>query len=107
MASANVHEFTDRNFEDEVLQSSKPVLVQFFATWCGLCKQLSPIVDKIADDFSDKIKVGRLDIDQSPDVTSKYGVRSVPTCIVFQDGHKEGTHTGLTKRDTLVRLLDL
>jgi thioredoxin 1 len=105
MASANVLSFTEQNFEAEVLKSDKPVLVDFTATWCGPCKQLTPIVDKIADDFSGKVKVGKLDIDESPEVARKYGVRSVPTVIVFQGGAKTGQHLGLTSRENLVKLL--
>ena len=106
-SSANVHEFTDQNFEAEVLKSSVPVLVDFSATWCGPCKQLAPIVDKIADDFKGKIKVGKLDIDDAPETAKKYGVRSVPTVLVFNGGQKTGTQAGLTNRETLLKLLNL
>lgn len=105
MASSNVHTFTDQNFENEVLRSSTPVLVSFSATWCGPCKALSPIVERIADDYVGKIKVGKLDIDDAPETAKKYSVRSVPTCVVFQGGQKVGIQAGLTNRDTLVKLL--
>lgn len=105
MASQNVHTLTDQNFESEVLKSPVPVLVDFTATWCGPCRALAPIVDKIADDFQGKVKVAKLDIDNAPDTTRKYGVRSVPTVMVFQGGEKKGVQVGLTSRETLLRLL--
>lgn len=105
MASANVVTLTDSNFDTEVLKSGVPVLVDFTATWCGPCRALAPIVDKIADEFTGKVKVGKLDIDESPNVTAKYGIRSVPTVIVFQAGEEKGKHIGLANRDKLVQLL--
>ncbi|WP_438005631.1 thioredoxin [Sorangium sp. So ce321] len=107
MASQNVHTLTDQNFESEVLQSSVPVLVDFTATWCGPCRALAPIVDKIADDFQGRVKVAKLDIDNAPDTTRKYGVRSVPTVMVFERGEKKGVQVGLASRETLVKLLGL
>lgn len=104
-ASKNIHTFNEQNFESEVLKSSVPVLVDFTATWCGPCRALAPIVEKIADEFEGKVKVGKLDIDESPAVTAKYGIRSVPTVLVFQDGQKKAQHVGLTTRDKLVQLL--
>ena len=105
MASANVLLFNEDNFESEVLGSNVPVLVDFTATWCGPCRALAPIVEKIADDFQGKVKVGKLDIDGSPNLARKYGVRSVPTCIAFEGGAKKGQHVGLTSRETLIQLL--
>src|SRR5512140_1896347 len=105
MAGKNIHEFTHDNFDTEVLGSDTPVLVDFTATWCGPCKALAPIVDKIADEFQGKVKVGKLDIDANPQITAKYGVRSVPTVLVFKGGQQVGKHVGLTNRDNLVKLL--
>ena len=107
MAGKNVQSFNQSNFESEVLKSDVPVLVDFTATWCGPCKALAPIVEKLANEFEGKIKVGKLDIDESPELTAKFGVRSVPTVIVFRDGKKAGQHVGLTNRDKLVALLGL
>jgi thioredoxin 1 len=106
-ASANVVEITDKDFEAEVIKSSLPVLVDFGATWCGPCKALAPIVGKIADDFKGKIKVVAVDIDDAPETAKKYGIRSVPTCIVFQGGEKKGQQVGLASRETLLKLLNL
>lgn len=104
-ASKNIHAFDEKNFEAEVLNSPLPVLVDFTATWCGPCKQLAPIVEKLADEFEGKIKVGKLDIDASPAITAKYGIRSVPTVLIFQAGEQKAKHVGLTSRDKLVQLL--
>jgi thioredoxin 1 len=90
-----------------VIQSPIPVLVDFGATWCGPCKALAPIVEKIADDFKGKVKVVTVDIDDCPEVTKKYGVRSVPTVLVFKGGQKMGQSVGLTSRENLVKLLEL
>jgi len=107
MGGKNIHAFNDGNFESEVLNSDLPVLVDFTATWCGPCKQLAPIVEKLADELEGKVKVGKLDIDEARQVATKYGVRSVPTVMVFRGGQKTNQHIGLTTRDKLVKLLDL
>jgi thioredoxin 1 len=105
MGSPNVRSFTDENFDAEVLKSDVPVLVDFTATWCGPCQRLAPIVEKIADDFQGKVRVGKLDIDSAPEITRKYGVRSVPTVIVFEGGQKKSQQVGLTSREKLVQML--
>ena len=105
MAGKNVHSLTEANFEAEVLKSSVPVLVEFGATWCGPCKALAPIVSKIADDFAGKIKVAEIDIDDAPEVTKRFGVRSVPTVLVFKGGEKSAQSVGLTTREKLIELL--
>jgi thioredoxin 1 len=107
MAGKNVHEFTTANFESEVLKADLPVLVDFTATWCGPCKALAPIVEKLADELEGKVKVGKLDIDDARAVAAKYNVRSVPTVIVFRGGQPSGTQIGLSTRDKLVKLLAL
>jgi thioredoxin 1 len=107
MASANVREFNDENFESEVLKSSQLVLVDFTATWCGPCKALAPIIDRLADDYQGKVKVGKLDIDASPNIARKYGIRSVPTVMVFEGGQKKAMNAGLTTREKLIQLLGL
>jgi thioredoxin 1 len=105
MSGKNVHNFTDGNFEAEVLKSDLPVLVDFTATWCGPCKALAPIVDKLADEYEGKIKVGKLDIDEARNTAAKYGVKSVPSVMVFRGGQKTNQHVGLTTKDKLVKLL--
>ena len=105
MAGKNVHEFNTANFDSEVLGADLPVLVDFTATWCGPCKALAPIVEKIADEFEGKIKVGKVDIDDAQAIAAKYNVRSVPTVIVFRGGAPTGQQVGLSTRDKLVKLL--
>jgi thioredoxin 1 len=105
MASKNVIELTDANFDDEVLKSTEPVLVDFTATWCGPCKALAPVVEQIANEFAGKYKVGKLDIDDAPGITQRYGVRGVPTVMVFSAGEKKGQHVGVTNKETLLKLL--
>ncbi len=105
MAGKNVIEINDQNFDSEVLKSDVPVLVDFSATWCGPCKVLAPIVEKLADESVGKFKVGKIDIDESPATTTKFGVRGVPTVIVFKKGEKSGQHVGVTNKETLLKLL--
>ena len=107
MGSPNVQMVGDSDFDAVVLKSSVPVLVDFTATWCGPCKALSPIVDKIADDYAGKIKVVKVDIDEAPETARKYGVRSVPNCIAFQGGQKGSAQAGLTNRETLLKMMGL
>jgi thioredoxin 1 len=105
MAGANVLEINDLNFETEVLGSKVPFLLDFSAVWCGPCKVLTPIVEKLADEVVGKARVGKLDIDDSPAVASKFGIRGVPTVLVFKDGKVSGQHVGVTNKETLVKLL--
>ena len=104
--SKNVIDVNDGNFDAEVLKADKPVLVDFGATWCGPCKALAPIVDKIADENVGKFKVAKVDIDDSPGVAQKYGIRGVPTVLVFRGGEKRAQHVGLTTKENLLKLLD-
>jgi thioredoxin 1 len=86
MSSENVIAFTDANFDREVLQSSIPVLVDFWATWCAPCKAIAPLIDSIADEYAGKVKVGKVNVDENQATPSKYGVRGIPTIILFKDG---------------------
>ena len=83
---ANVTEFTDTNFDAEVLNSEVPVLVDFTAIWCGPCKAIAPTIEKLAGEYAGRIKIGKLDIDNNPNTPTKYHVRAVPTLILFQGG---------------------
>ncbi len=104
MASEKVHVFNDSNFESEVLSADGPVLVDFTATWCGPCKALAPIVDQVAQELDGQVKVGKLDVDESPVTAGKYGVRGVPTVMVFKGGQRAAQHVGLTTKAKLIEL---
>lgn len=86
MASDAVFTFTDANFDREVLQSDLPVLVDFWATWCAPCKAIAPLIDAVAADYSGKVKVGKVNVDDNPATPGKYGVRGIPTLILFKGG---------------------
>ncbi len=105
MAADNIHVFNDLNFEEEVLKADKPVLVDFTASWCGPCRALAPIIEQVADELGTDAKVGKLDIDESPVTAGKFGVRGVPTVMVFRDGERAEQHVGLTTKNKLVDLV--
>ena len=86
MASENVQEFTDDNFEQEVINSKEPVLVDFWAEWCMPCRMLAPTIEKLATDYKGKVKVGKVDTDANRDISIKYGISAIPTVILFKNG---------------------
>ena len=86
MAGDNTLKFDDDNFESEVLQADVPVLVDFWAEWCGPCLMLAPVIDDLADGYSGKVKIGKLDIDKSPQIAARFGVQNIPTVVLFQNG---------------------
>jgi thioredoxin 1 len=101
MASANVKEITDSNFETEVLKSEIPTLVDFWAVWCGPCKQIAPIVDAVADEYQGKLKVAKMDIDRHQIVPQQYSIRSIPTLLLFKGGKVVGQFVGTMARAKL------
>ena len=102
----NALDFTDDNFQKEVLESPQPVIVDFSATWCGPCRQLSPIIDDLARESSGKVKVGKVDIDQSQEVAGKFGIMSVPTVLFFKGGQKVDTIIGLNPKSVYKSKID-
>jgi thioredoxin 1 len=83
---AEIAEVTDQNFESEILQSDKPVIVDFWAEWCAPCRQIAPIISQIADEYGDQVKVVKMNVDESPGTPGKYGIRAIPTVLAFQNG---------------------
>ncbi len=96
----------DENFDKEVLQSDIPVLVDFWAEWCGPCKVAGPTIEALASDYRGKVKVAKLDVDSSPETAGRFGVRSIPTLIVFKDGAVQETTVGVRPKGQLAELID-
>lgn len=105
MAGANVLSVNDLNFESEVLKSATPVLVDFTATWCGPCKQIAPFIDELATEYTGKMKVAKLDIDEAPGITAKYGVRGVPSLYVFKGGEVVAKQSGAVPKAVISQLM--
>ena len=96
---------TDENFEEEVLKSEKTVLVDVFATWCGPCKMMSPVIDSIAEEMGENVKVGKVDSDENPGIAEKYGIMSIPTIMVIKNGVVQKTFVGVTPKEEIVEAL--
>ncbi|MCP2520435.1 thioredoxin [SCandidatus Aminicenantes bacterium Aminicenantia_JdfR_composite] len=98
--------FTDNNFEKEVLESDLPVLVDFYAEWCGPCKALAPTIDYIAKNYNEKLKVGKINIDENIKTPSKYGIRAVPTILIFKDGKVQEMLVGLQSKEKIIEVVE-
>jgi len=98
--------FTDDNFDSEVLNSDKPVLVDFWAVWCGPCRMIAPIVEELAGEYEGRAKIGKLDVDNNQQVSIKYGVRSIPTLLIFKDGKVKESIIGAVPRNMIVQKLN-
>ena len=101
MASAAVMEFTEQNFDAEVIKSSQPVLVDFWAEWCGPCKMLAPIIDQVAEEFKGRAKIGKVDTDANRNVTMQYKVSAIPTVFIFKEGQIVKKFVGMTNKQHL------
>jgi thioredoxin len=106
MATDNVQTFTDTNFEADVLKSGAPVLVDFWAEWCGPCKRLAPTVDALASEYAGKVTVGKLNVDENPSVSFKYQVRGIPTLLLFKGGQVVESVVGLAQKEDLKKVID-
>ena len=106
MAGDNVQTFTDGNFDEAVLKSGGPVLVDFWAEWCGPCKRIAPTIDALATEYDGKVRIGKLNVDENPDVVVKYQVRGIPTLLLFKGGQVVESVVGLAHKDDLKKVID-
>ena len=97
---------TDQNFEEEVLQSNLPVLVDYWAEWCGPCKMIAPILDSISEEYAGKLKISKLNIDENQKIPQKYSVRGIPTLMIFKNGNVEATKVGPLSKSQLTAFID-
>jgi thioredoxin 1 len=105
VSDAIIH-VTDANFEVEVLKSADPVLVDYWADWCGPCKMLAPVLDEIATEYAGKVKVAKLNIDENPGTPPRYGIRGIPTLMLFKGGEVEATKSGAVSKSQLTAFID-
>ena len=106
MASERIKHISDASFESDVLQADKPVLVDYWAEWCGPCKMIAPVLDEIAQTYAGKLKVCKLNIDENQETPPKYGVRGIPTLMLFKNGNVEATKVGALSKSQLAAFLD-
>jgi thioredoxin 1 len=106
MAGANTLSFSDDTFDQDVLQAEVPVLVDFWATWCGPCRVMAPVIDDIATEYAGKAKVGKLDVDQNPAAASRYQVRGIPTLLLFKNGQVVEQVVGAVGKDKVSAMLN-
>jgi len=104
--SEHIHYITDDSFEQEVLQSPLPVLVDYWADWCGPCKMISPILDEVSKDYAGRLKVCKLNIDENPATPPKYAIRGIPTLMLFKNGNVEATKVGALSKSQLAAFVD-
>lgn len=104
--SGNIVHITDATFENEVLEASVPVLVDYWADWCGPCKMIAPVLDEIAAEYDGKIKIAKLNIDQNPATPPKFGIRGIPTLMLFKNGDVSATKVGALSKSQLTAFID-
>jgi thioredoxin 1 len=106
MATENVQTFTDSNFEESVMKAGQPVLVDFWAEWCGPCKRLAPTIDALATEYQGKVTIGKLNVDDNPNTAFKFQIRGIPAMLVFKGGQVVDQVVGLTPKEELKKVLD-
>ena len=102
----HVIEFTDKNFETEVLQADKPVVIDFWAEWCGPCKAIAPVIDELSEEYLGKVKFGKVNVDFNQQTAMKYGIRSIPSLLFFNNGSVVNQIIGSVPKDNIVRILE-
>ena len=106
MSSELIVHVTDDSFEEDVLKSGEPVLVDYWADWCGPCKMIAPVLDEIAGEYQGRVKVAKLNIDENPNTPPRYGIRGIPTLMLFKDGEVEATKVGAVSKSQLTAFID-
>lgn len=104
--SEYLHTFTDDSYQEDVLDADKPVLIDFWAAWCGPCRQIAPIVEELAEEYDGRVKVGKMDIDDNPKTPQSYGIRSIPTLLIVKDGEPVDQIVGVAPKSQLKSKLD-
>ncbi|UCD39121.1 MAG: thioredoxin [Fidelibacterota bacterium] len=103
---ANTVEFSDQNFDEKVLTSEQPVLVDFWAEWCGPCHMIAPTIEEVAAEYKDKVVVGKLNVDHHPEIAAKYGIRSIPSLLIFKNGQVDNQIVGAVPKTHITELLN-
>ena len=106
MSSELIKHTTDASFDSDVLQASKPVLVDYWAEWCGPCKMIAPILDEVSKDYDGRLQIAKLNVDENRDVPAKFGIRGIPTLMLFKDGNIVATHVGALTKSQLTAFID-
>jgi len=106
MSSTNIEHITDENFEPEVLKSEVPVLVDYWAEWCGPCKSIAPILEEVAREYGGRLKVTKINVDENQQVPARFGIRGIPTLMLFKNGNVEATRVGALSKSQLTAFLD-
>ena len=106
MASDLIKHISDSTFESDVLQADKPVLVDYWAEWCGPCKMIAPILDEVSESYKDKLQIAKMNVDENRDIPAKFGIRGIPTLMLFKDGELAGTLVGAKPKSELMALIN-
>ena len=104
--SDSILKLTDAEFESQVVNSKKPILVDYWAEWCGPCKMIAPILEEVAAEMSDKVLIGKLNVDENSQTPPKYGIRGIPTLMLFKDGNAVGTQVGAVSKADLIKFIE-